>query len=1074
MLFRSSGELLRPLDVERARAGLAEARARGLDSVAIVLMHGWRFPAHEVQLGEVARDLGFSQVSLSHQVSPLVKLVPRGETSVADAYLSPLLARYVAGVATALPPRTSLVFMQSNGGLVGAGAFRGKDAILSGPAGGVVGMVRAGTRAGFGELIGFDMGGTSTDVSRWAGRLERSFETEVAGVRLRVPMLAVHTVASGGGSICRFAAGRLLVGPQSAGAVPGPACYRLGGPATITDCNLWLGRIQAEAFPALFGPAGDQPLDRAASGAALAALADEIADAGLARPDLDSLAESLLEIANAQMAEAIRSISIARGHDPATHALVAFGGAGGQHACAIADSLGIGHVVLPADAGLLSARGIGAARLSVVREATLALALAGTRDADLSAMVEAVASAARAALAAQGEGLADETLTLVAHLRYASADSTLPVAFGTVAAMRAAFEAAHQRRFGFLTPGTPIVLEMIEAEASGALAGAGEDGPPLAPAPGPAQPQARVACRVAGRWRQVPLFRRTDLGAGAALTGPAIVADEGATSFIAPGWTGRLDSDASLILARAGKEAPDRPAPERPEAARLELMHALFMGIATEMGVALQASARSVNMKERLDFSCALFDGAGQLVANAPHIPVHLGSMGESIKAILRARSHDGRGILAGDVYALNVPWAGGTHLPDITVIAPVFLDGEASPIAFVAARGHHADIGGATPGSMPADSRGIDEEGVLFDNVLLAEAGRLREAELRALLAGTRFPARSPDQNVEDLKAQVAACRRGGHAFAQAVARHGRDAIVSGMAAVLDNAEAAVAALIGRLSPGEAAVPMDMGATIRVAIRPDPAAGRLVVDFAGTSPAQAGNFNAPPAVTRAALLYVLRCLIDLPIPLNDGCLRRVDLHVPQGSLLDPPRGAAVVAGNVETSQVVTDALFAAFGALAASAGTMSNLTFGNARHQYYETIAGGSGAGPGFPGTSAVQTHMTNSRLTDPEVLEGRFPVRVESFAIRRGSGGAGRWPGGDGTVRRLSFTEAMTVSILSNRRLTAPFGLAGGSDGRPGANRVIRADGRVEPLGPTARAELARGDAIEIETPGGGGFGA
>ena len=1070
----ADGEVLVPLDLEGARTALRAALDDGISSVAIVLMHGYRHPAHEQALASLARAMGFAQVSASHQISPLIKLVPRGDTTVADAYLSPVLDAYVEAVAAALPTGTKLMFMQSNGGLAAASSFRGKDAVLSGPAGGIVGMVKTAAALGHDRLIGFDMGGTSTDVSHYGGIYERSFETEVAGIRMRSPMLDIHTVAAGGGSICRFEAGRLVVGPQSAGAVPGPACYRRGGPLTVTDCNVALGRVQPEFFPSLFGEHGNQPIDRAAALAALDQLADTVARETGNRPEALALAEGLLEIANAHMAAAIRHMSIARGHDTATHALVAFGGAGGQHACALADALGIKTILLHPLAGLLSALGIGLADLVAAREATVALPFDGGLDRVATARARAISSEAEAALAAQGLPVFDIRVVVRAHVRYAGSDTAIALPFGPEDDMRAAFEAAHQARFGFITPGAPMVLEMLSAEAIGRPPGEGGAIATSETASGEALEPTLVDARFDGIQMKTQLFRREHLARGTRITGPAILSDTSATTIVAPGWQAAVAPDATLVLTRCTPLESRAAADTDVDPVRLELFNALFMGIATEMGVALQTSARSVNMKERLDFSCALFDADGNLVANAPHIPVHLGSMGASIRAVREARASDGRGIRPGDVFVLNAPWNGGTHLPDITVVRPCFREGESSPAFFVAARGHHADIGGITPGSMPPHSRTIDEEGVLLDTVLLVDEGRFLEADIRARLAQGIYPARNVDQNIGDLMAQVAACQRGADALAEAARQHGHDRLIAYMGHVQDNAAEAVSRLIGRLHDGAFEAPMDDGAVIRVAIRVNRAGRRLTVDFTGTSPQRASNFNAPASIARAALLYVLRCLVDVPIPLNDGALRPVTLIVPEGSMLDARPPAAVVAGNVETSQVITDALFAAFGACAAAQGTMNNLTFGNDRHQYYETIAGGSGAGDGFPGTSAIQPHMTNSRLTDPEILESRFPVRVDHFGIRHGSGGGGRWPGGDGTVRRLTFLEPMTASILSNRRLTVPFGLAGGQNALPGENRILRADGSVAVLGPTASTEMAAGDALEIATPGGGGYGA
>ena len=1064
----ADGDILRPLDPAAARTALAVAHASGIRAVAICLLHGYRFPAHEQAVAELARDIGFTQISVSHEVSPLIRLIGRGDTTVADAYLSPILQTYVDAVERDLAAGTQLMLMQSSGGLAAARHVRGKDAILSGPAGGIVGMARTAAQAGFHTLIGFDMGGTSTDVSRIAGRFERSFETTVAGVRVRAPMLDIHTVAAGGGSICRFESGRLQVGPASAGAVPGPACYRLGGPATVTDCNVVLGKIQPAHFPALFGARADLPIDPAASLAALQALANEAGS-----PSVEALAEGLIEIAVANMALAIKQISVARGHDLATHTLVAFGGAGGQHACLVADALGIPDILIHPLAGLLSALGMGLADLTASRERTVALPFDDALQAASAVHADALGKAAHAALLAQDLPVTNVDITLRAHVRYTGSDTALDIPFAPPAAMRTAFEAAHRARFGFLTPDAPLLLDMLSAEAVGRPPGADHAPAPLAAQQGTPLPAATVTAHFAGKPCKTPLHRREQLGAGARIRGPAILADASATTVIEPGWQAVVDPIGNLVLTRTTRLAVREAAAPRADPIRLELFNALFMGIATEMGVALQMSARSVNMKERLDFSCALFDCAGNLVANAPHIPVHLGSMGASTKAVIEARSADPRGIREDDVYVLNDPYSGGTHLPDITVIKPVFLDLKTTPTFFVAARGHHADIGGITPGSMPPLSRDIGEEGVLLDNVLLVDEGVFQELEIRTRLAEGDYPARNIEQNIGDLKAQIAACQRGADALQEAARRHGQDTLLAYMAHVQSNAAQAVSRLIATLSDGQFRYEMDDGALICVAIRVDHAACHLTVDFTGTSPQHSGNFNAPSSVCRAALLYVLRTLIDSPIPLNDGCLRPVTLIIPEGCMLCPRHPAAVVAGNVETSQAITDALYGAFGAMAAAQGTMNNLTFGNEIHQYYETIAGGSGAGNGFAGASAVQTHMTNSRLTDPEVLESRFPVLLESFSIRAGSGGDGRWRGGNGTERIISFRAPMSVSILSNRRRVPPFGLAGGGSGGVGENAILRADGRVEPLGSTATADMAAGDRIRIRTPGGGGYG-
>jgi 5-oxoprolinase (ATP-hydrolysing) len=1067
----AEGEVLRPLDGAAARAGLQGAYDRGLRAVAIVLMHGYRFTDHERRVAEIAREVGFTQVSVSHEVGALIKLVGRGDTTVADAYLSPVLRRYVDQVAGDLGDQTRLLFMQSNGGLVDARAFRGKDAILSGPAGGVVGMAATAAEAGFDRIIGFDMGGTSTDVSHYAGEFERGYETLVAGVRLRAPMMSIHTVAAGGGSICRFDGSRLRVGPESAGAVPGPACYRRGGPLTVTDCNVMLGKLQPDFFPRVFGPEGDKPLDVGAVRERFEALAVEVSRATGSPRTPEDLAEGFLTIAVQNMAEAIKKISIQRGYDVTRYTLVCFGGAGGQHACLVADALGMTRVMIHPFAGVLSAYGMGLADLRVLKEASVEAPL-GT---DLSARMQALAAAAEAELRAQDVSMRAVEVLRRAQLKYAGTDTPIDVPFGPAEAMRAAFEDLHRRRFGFAAPEKPVVVEALTAEAVGASAGSEAAAPEPARTRG-AWPVGEVDARMAGERRRTPVYDRTALGPGAVIHGPAIVTETTGTTVVEPDWRATVDARLNLILERVEPLARSLAVGTNADPVMLEVFNSLFMAGAEQMGVALQNTAYSVNIKERLDFSCALFDRSGSLIANAPHIPVHLGSMGASVKAVMQSRGgvRDGRGIRPGDVYMLNAPYNGGTHLPDVTVIAPAFLPGDAAEPAFwVAARGHHADIGGITPGSMPSDSRTVEEEGVLIDDFLLVEEGRLREAETRALLASGRWPARNPDQNLADLKAQIAACARGAEEVARMAETFGRETVEAYMVHVQDNAEEQVRRVIEVLRNGAFEYATDDGAVVRVAISVDRARRSARVDFTGTSPQLASNFNAPLSITRAATLYVFRTLVGDDIPLNDGCLKPIELVVPEGSMLNPRYPAAVVAGNVETSQVVVDCLYGALGALAGSQGTMNNFTFGDALRQYYETICGGSGAGDGFDGASAVQTHMTNSRLTDPEVLELRFPVLVEDFAIRRGSGGAGRWRGGDGAVRRVRFREAMTVSILSNHRMVAPFGLAGGDDAEVGRNTVERADGRREACGGTATVELEAGDAFVIETPGGGGYG-
>ena len=1030
----ADGAVVRPLNEVRARADLQILRAQGVDALAIVLMHGWRFTSHEARLAAIARELGFGQVSVSHEVAPLIKLIGRGDTTVVDAYLSPVLRRYVDIVAAGLGPYAKLKFMQSNGGLTDARSFRGKDAILSGPAGGVVGMVAASAAHEAHHLIGFDMGGTSTDVSHYAGHFELGDENLVAGVRIRAPMMQIHTIAAGGGSICRFDGMRFRVGPQSAGARPGPACYRAGGPLTITDCNLFLGRVSAEHFPAVFGPGADQPLDPEASRTRL----QEIADALGGAKSLEDIAEGFLEIAVDNMAAAIRKISIARGHDVTRYTLACFGGAGGQHACRVADALAMERILIHPFAGVLSAYGIGLAEVKSIRDASWLKPLGEGFSVGLAALEDV----ARQDLVDQGVDEERVAFRRRARLRMEGSDTTIEVDVGDPQAMRATFEKLHRKRFGYVEKDEPVV-QALSVEAV-----AGTD----------------------------TLFTaRATEHVKDELDGPAIINDFGSTAVVEPGWRAQRAADGTLILTRAVALDRQRAVGTDADPVRLEIFNNLFMAIAEEMGVALQSTATSVNIKERLDFSCAIFDARGALIANAPHIPVHLGSMGESIRTIIDSRGceADGRGIRRGDAYVLNDPYRGGTHLPDITVIVPVFYGDEAEPAAFVAARGHHADIGGIAPGSMPPDSKTIADEGVLINNELMVDEGRFRETEMRELLTCGAFPARNPDRNISDLKAQLAACIRGAEALAETARDYGPEVVAAYMDHVLANAEESVRRLLDRLDNGDFAYEMDNGARVAVKITIDKTARSATFDFTGTSDQLPDNFNAPYSIARAASLYVVRTLIDDVIPMNDGCLRPIRLIVPDGSMLNPAFPAAVVAGNVETSQVVTDTLFAATGQLAPSQGTMNNFTFGNSAHQYYETIAGGAGAGPDHDGASAVQTHMTNSRLTDPEILETRLPVRLEEFSIRRRSGGAGTHRGGDGVVRKLTFLEPMRANILANRRRVPPSGINGGGNALPGRNWVERADGTIEMLTATQSAEVQAGDRFVIETPGGGGFG-
>jgi 5-oxoprolinase (ATP-hydrolysing) len=1092
----ADGEIVTELEAEAARRDLQAAYERGLRSVAIVLMHGYRYPGHERRLAPIAAEIGFTQISVSHDVSPLMKLVARGDTTVVDAYLSPILRRYVDQVRGEIGGDVRLLFMQSNGGLVDAGQFRGKDAILSGPAGGIVGMARTSAEAGFTKVIGFDMGGTSTDVSHFAGEYERGYETTVAGVRVRAPMMNIHTVAAGGGSICRFDGTKLRVGPESAGADPGPACYRRGGPLTVTDCNVMLGRLRPDIFPHIFGPTGDQPLDTEIVAAKFAALSEEIhAAAGTAMSPAE-IAEGFLKIAVENMANAIKKISVQRGHDVTGYALACFGGAGGQHACAVADALGMVTVVIHPFAGVLSAYGMGLAELRVLRELAVDAPLEGTGD--LGAKLSALDREARDALLAQGVADGQIAVGRNALVKYEGTDSTLSVPFGTVERMVADFGAAHQARFGFVAVGKRLVLESVAVEAVGRpdASHPSESASPLEGEVDDAQrrrvggmappsrrdfkggdstphPDLRSDLPLKGGGAfECPLHHRDQLTPTSKIPGPAIIAEPNGTIVVEPGWRATVDNRQNLLLNRTVPLPKTAAIGTDADPVMLEVFNNLFMTIAEQMGTALQNTAYSVNIKERLDFSCALFDPTGALIANAPHMPVHLGSMGESVRAILDSRA--GR-IVPGQAYMLNDPFHGGTHLPDVTVIKPVFAeDDPADLLFFVGARGHQADIGGITPGSMPPQSRTLDEEGVLISDFLLVDDGKFREEATRSLLLSGPYPARNPDQNIGDLKAQLAACVKGAAELHAMVRQFGRDVVLAYMRHVQDNAEEAVRRSIAKLKSGQFTCKMDDGTAVSVRIDIDADRRSASVDFTGTSAQVPTNFNAPVAVCRAAVLYVFRTLVDDDIPMNEGCLRPITLTIPAGSMLNPRPPAAVVAGNVETSQLVTDALYGALGVVAASQGTMNNFTFGDDRRQYYETVCGGAGAGPGFDGASAVQTHMTNSRLTDPEVLEWRFPVMVDRFAIRRGSGGAGRHRGGDGVVRHIRFREPMAAAILSGRRVVPPFGVDGGQPGALGHNTVVRADGSVETLPGTAVTEMQAGDVFVVETPGGGGFGA
>ena len=1060
----AKGQVLLPMNESLAKAGMQVAFDEGIRSVAILLMHGYRYTEHERQLKLLAHDIGFEQVSVSHEVSPLMKLVGRGDTTVLDAYLSPVLRRYIDQIAAELTG-ARVMFMQSNGGLTDANNFRGKDAVLSGPAGGVVGMVRTAEAAGLEKLIGFDMGGTSTDVSHYNGEFERTLEKEVSGIRIRAPMMHIHTVAAGGGSILGYYGSRFRVGPESAGANPGPASYRRGGPLTVTDCNVMLGKIQPLHFPMVFGPSADQPLDKAVVRERFSELIKSMQDG---RSE-EQIAEGFLTVAVENMANAIKEISVQRGYDVTNYALCSFGGAGGQHACLVADALGITTVFLHPMAGVLSAYGMGLADIAAMREATLELALDNAVESELEQRFTDLERESIAELKRQGVSTSSIVTTRKVHVRYEGTDTALPVLAGSVEEMINRFVSSHRQIFGFIDETRHLIIETIGVEAVSASDRVldltrNED----------SRPDIEVLgyhpVFMNDQWHHTPFYDRGVLAMEAPVMGPAVITDPVATTVVEPGWCAEVSVNDHLMLRRVV------PLPEKvaigtdADPVMLEIFNNLFMSIAEQMGTTLANTAYSVNVKERLDFSCAIFDGEGNLVANAPHMPVHLGSMSDSVRKVINENRQT---MSPGDVFALNSPYNGGTHLPDITVITPVFDDRGDEILFYVGSRGHHADIGGITPGSMPSDSVHVAEEGVLIDNFRIVGPEGFAEDEFRELLASADYPARNPDNNVSDIKAQIAANEKGVRELVRMIEHFGLPVVCAYMQHVQDNAEESVRRVIDRLSGGSFTYTMDGGHRIRVSVSVDSEGRSATIDFTGTSEQLPNNFNAPTSVARAAVLYVFRTLVREDIPMNEGCLKPISIQVPSGCLLNPSFPAAVVAGNVETSQAITDALYGALGVMAAAQGTMNNVTFGNHRYQYYETICGGSGAGPEFDGTDAVHTHMTNSRMTDPEVLEWRFPVLLEEFRIRANSGGAGLHRGGNGVVRRLKFLETMEASILSDHRRVPPYGLAGGQNGALGRNTVLRGDGSIDELSGTDRATLEAGECIIIETPGGGGYG-
>jgi 5-oxoprolinase (ATP-hydrolysing) len=1067
--YSAQGEELEPVDTDGARTALQAGYDDGIRSVAICFMHGYRYHDHEKIVAEIAREVGFTQISVSHEVSPLMKLVGRGDTTVVDAYVSPILRRYVDQVASSLGD-VRLMFMQSNGGLTDARFFQGKDSILSGPAGGIVGAARTAAMAGYTKLIGFDMGGTSTDVAHYNGEYERAFETLVAGVRMRAPMMHIHTVAAGGGSILHFDGSRYRVGPDSAGANPGPACYRRGGPLSVTDANVMVGKINPDFFPQVFGPDGDQPMDSEVVFQKFADMSAEIEKSTGDKRSPVEVADGFLKIAVENMANAIKQISVQRGYDVTEYTLNCFGGAGGQHACLVADSLGMKRVFVHPFAGVLSAYGMGLADQRVMRERAVEAKMDGALIGPLNSALQEMEEDGRAEMKRQGVDTSRTSVISKAHLRYEGTDTALVIDFGSQDEIIERFEEAHRQQFGFISPEKSHIVEALSLE----VIGEGEvlEDPVLpvdenAVAP---TPLATLSMYSANETHDTPVYDREAMVPGCKVDGPAILKEANATTVIEPGWQAEVTKHNHVVITRV-VALPKRVAiGTQADPVMLEVFNNLFMSIAEQMGGVLQNTSYSVNIKERLDFSCAIFDTSGDLVANAPHIPVHLGSMSESVKTVARQREGT---MKPGDVYMLNTPYNGGTHLPDVTVITPVFEEGVDGVLFYVASRGHHAEIGGITPGSVPPYSKHIDEEGVLLDDVQLVAEGTILEAEIEKIFTSNKYPTRNFHHNLGDLKAQIAANEKGVQELHNMVEHFGLDVVTAYMQHVQDNAEETVRRVIDTLHDSSFEYEMDIGAKIKVAITVDKAARTARLDFTGTSEQQNNNFNAPSAICIAATLYVFRTLVDDDIPLNAGCLKPLDIVIPEGCMLNPVYPAAVVAGNVETSQAITDALFGALGIMGAAQGTMNNFTFGNDNHQYYETICGGGGAGPDYQGVDGVHTNMTNTRLTDPEILEWRFPVLLESFSLRRGSGGAGEYRGGNGVIRKVKFLEGMTASILSGHREIPPYGMAGGEPGKIGHNYVIRTDGSVDQLRGTDSTEVEANDVMVIETPGGGGYG-
>ena len=1046
------GSIFRELDESELRNALEEARNSGAESVAIALMHAYRDGTLEGRVGAIAKEVGFAHVSTSNEISNEIGLLGRADTSTANAYLTPLLTQYMAALEKELGS-SRLRMMQSNGGLVDASGFIGRNAVLSGPAAGVVATGAIAEELGLSEVIGFDMGGTSTDVSRFAGQVSRVFESQIGGIRIRAPMMELHTVASGGGSICKLEGERMIVGPQSAGSDPGPLCYgnSQAEELTLTDVSLCLGRLSADRFPF--------PLDVERAKKRLAAVAASLRATGVERSAVEA-AHGFLRVAVENMATAIQKISVGRGHDVRNHAMVVFGGAGGQYACLIARRLGIRDLVFHPYAGALSAFGMGVANFEWHGERDAGRAdLAAPLPTGWERAFEDLEASGRAALARDAGAQARWNVRRRVALHYRGTETTLTVDWTDAHTMRADFEVLHRREFGYVRPQHAVHAATLRVQVE--LSSPKPDLPRVEAGSG-------AALRTTMLWSdgalvEAPVYLREDFPLQTEVRGPAMILDATGTVVVDSGFVAIRDERDYLTMRDVESRIEREMADTRVDPVLLEVFNSQFQSIAEQMGAVLQRTAMSTNIRDRLDFSCAVFDVTGGLVANAPHIPVHLGAMSESVRAVLHAHPD----MKPGDVFVTNDPFAGGSHLPDITVVTPQH--DEKGVLRFVvASRGHHADVGGLTPGSMPPASTRLDQEGVVLRTLRIVEDGAFREQLLREALGQGRYPARNPDENVADIQAEIAANEKGLQLLDDLLARYGLEVVIAYMQHIQDNAAALTSRAIADLPDGEYRFEdqLDDGARILVCVTVD--GGEMSIDFEGTDRALDNNLNAPRAVTMAAVLYVLRVLVGKPIPLNGGCMRPVSVRIPEGSLLCPEPGHAVAAGNVETSQRVVDVLFGALGLAAASQGTMNNITFGDDRFAYYETLGGGAGATARRPGADGVHTHMTNSKCTDPEILETRFPVRIRRFSLRHGSGGRGRLRGGDGLIRELEFLAPMRVSVISERRLVAPYGMRGGGSGATGMNLL-----NGKQIAHRVTVQVAPGDILRVETPGGGAWG-